>query len=240
MEKDIVNSPIDQNASKIDPRIHGSWKAVLSDEFGKPYFAKIKSQLLESKRNGAIIYPPGPLIFNAYNSTPFEDVKVVILGQDPYHGPGQAHGLCFSVQEGVKTPPSLVNIYKELNADLGIAIPTTGHLQGWANQGVFLLNAILTVEAHKPASHRDLGWETFTDATIRILSEGRDGLIFLLWGNFARQKKSLIDTTRHTVLESTHPSPFSAHSGFLGSKQFSQTNLILEKQGAHPINWDVR
>lgn len=194
---------------------------------------------MNAKKEGKVIYPPGSLIFNAFNSTPFEKVKVVIIGQDPYHGPGQAHGLCFSVREGVQPPPSLVNIYKELNSDLGLPIPTSGCLQSWADQGVFLLNAMLTVEAHKPASHRDLGWEQFTDAAIQKLSSGRKGLVFLLWGKFAREKKQLIDLSRHTVLESPHPSPFSAHSGFFGSAQFSRANKILEDQQLAPINWSI-
>ena len=225
--------------SHIDPKIHESWKSALKEEFTKPYFADIKKNLVSAKKSGKVIYPPGPLIFNAYNSTPFDKVKVVILGQDPYHGPGQAHGLCFSVQDGIKPPPSLINIYKELKADLGLMIPSTGCLQKWTDQGVFLLNAMLTVEANKPASHRDLGWEKFTDATIEKLSDEKSGLVFLLWGNFAREKKILIDSTRHSILESTHPSPFSAHYGFLGSKQFSKTNSLLGAQGMSPINWAV-
>lgn len=230
---------ISKARSKVEPQIHESWKSILKDEFSKPYFAEIKAKLLAEKAEGHVIYPPGPMIFNAYNSTPFDKVKVVILGQDPYHGPDQAHGLCFSVQTGIKTPPSLLNIYKELHTDLGLTVPETGYLQHWADQGVFLLNAILTVEAHKPASHHYLGWEEFTDATISKLSTEREGLVFLLWGKFARQKKSLIDVSRHSILESPHPSPFSAHYGFLGSKQFSKTNSILESQNQSPVDWQI-
>lgn len=239
MEEKAVQEQKQGAKSSINPAIHPSWKEVLKEEFSKSYFLNIKAKLVEAKSSGKTIYPPGSLIFNAFNSTPFDSVKVVILGQDPYHGPGQAHGLCFSVQHGVVPPPSLKNIYKELNTDLGLNVPASGCLQKWADQGVFLLNAILTVEAHQPASHRNLGWEAFTDAAIKKLSDQRSGLVFLLWGKFARQKKALIDTSRHSVLESPHPSPFSAHYGFLGSRQFSKTNALLKRQGIEPINWMV-
>ena len=237
--QDTTQENVELAGSKIDPVIHESWKTQLKEEFSKPYFSEIKAKLISAKEESKMIYPPGSLIFNAFNSTPFDKVKVVIIGQDPYHGPGQAHGLCFSVKDGINPPPSLVNIYKELNTDINLPIPTSGSLQAWAEQGVFLLNAILTVEAHKPASHRDLGWEQFTDAVIRKLSSGRTGIIFLLWGKFAREKRALIDVTRHAILESPHPSPFSAQSGFFGSAPFSNTNKLLQEQGLSPINWSV-
>jgi uracil-DNA glycosylase len=189
--------------------------------------------------SGKTIYPPGSLIFNAFNSTPFDKVKVVILGQDPYHGDGQAHGLCFSVQYGVKPPPSLVNIYKELKSDVGFEIPAHGNLQKWTEQGVFLLNAMLTVEANQPASHQKKGWEEFTNAVIQKLSKERSGLIFMLWGNFAQQKAVLIDETKHTILKAAHPSPFSAYNGFFGCKHFSKTNEILKAKGEEEIDWQV-
>ena len=237
MTNDTAQDNPELTDPKVDPVIHESWKIQLEEEFSKPYFAEIKAKLLSAKREGKIIYPPGALIFNAFNSTPFEEVKVVIIGQDPYHGSGQAHGLCFSVKEGIKPPPSLVNIYQELNTDLQIPTRSSGCLQSWADQGVFLLNSILTVEAHKPASHRDLGWELFTDAAIQKLSSERTGIVFLLWGKFAREKKVLIDVSRHSILESPHPSPFSARIGFFGSAPFSHTNKLLETQGLSPINW---
>ena len=239
MQADTAEQHSELISTNINPVIHSSWKSVLKNEFQKAYFSDIKSALLAARKEGKTIYPPGSKIFNAYNSTPLDKVKVVIIGQDPYHGPGQAHGLCFSVQSGVKPPPSLVNIYKELHTDLGLSIPTSGYLQSWADQGVFLLNSILTVEANQPASHRKLGWEHFTDATIKKLSEERSGLIFLLWGKFAREKKHLIDRDRHKVLESPHPSPFSANYGFFGCKHFSTTNKLLEEQGVAPIDWTV-
>jgi uracil-DNA glycosylase len=218
--------------------IDDSWKAVLSDEFSKPYFSELR-QFLQKEKASKTIFPPGPLIFNAFDSTPFDKVRVVILGQDPYHGAGQAHGLCFSVQHGVKPPPSLVNIYKELKSDVGFEIPSHGNLQKWTTQGVFLLNAILTVEANKPASHQKCGWQEFTNSVIEKLSKERTGLIFLLWGNFAQQKAVLIDDSKHTVLKAPHPSPFSAHTGFLGCKHFSKTNEILKQRGEVEIDWQV-
>ena len=216
----------------IDP----SWKAVLADEFAKPYFGELAAQLHRQKREGVTIYPPGGKIFNAFNLTPFDRVKVVILGQDPYHGPGQAEGLSFSVPHGVAAPPSLRNIYREIESDLGVTLSKDGSLEEWARQGVFLLNAILTVEAGRPASHAGLGWATFTDAVIRTLSERREGLVFLLWGNFARSKKGLIDTARHTVLEAAHPSPL-AGGAFFGCRHFSKANAALIARGIAPIDW---
>lgn len=220
----------------MNVQIEASWKQALAEEFEQPYFSALVQFLHEEKRTGKVIYPPGPLIFNAFNLTPFDQVKVVILGQDPYHGPGQAHGLSFSVPDGIKPPPSLVNIYKELQTDLGIAPRTTGNLESWARQGVFLLNAILSVRQAEPASHSQIGWQTFTDAVIRKLSEERDGLIFLFWGNYARKKKDLIDLRKHSVLEAAHPSPL-ARGAFFGCRHFSQTNEILKRMGKTPIEW---
>jgi len=225
--------------SDANIQMHESWKTALKAEFEKPYFAELKRFLQAEKAAGKTIYPPGSLIFNAFNSTPFDQVRIVILGQDPYHGPGQAHGLCFSVQHGVKPPPSLVNIYKELQSDMGITLPTHGCLQSWTTQGVFLLNAILTVEANKPASHQKKGWEEFTNAAIQQLSLQREGLIFMLWGNFAQQKATLIDERKHTILKAPHPSPFSAHTGFLGCGHFSKANAILTARGESPVKWQV-
>jgi len=220
-------------------QIDDSWKSALADEFDKPYFKELKDFLAAEKNAGKLIYPPGPLIFNAFNSTPFDKVRVVIIGQDPYHGAHQAHGLCFSVQYGVKPPPSLVNIYKELKSDVGFEIPNHGYLQAWTTQGVFLLNAILTVEANQPASHQKKGWEEFTNAAIHQLSKEREGLIFLLWGAFAQQKAVLIDEKKHTILKAAHPSPFSAYNGFFGCKHFSKTNEILKSRGEKEIDWQV-
>lgn len=222
----------------MDVKIEASWKAVLQNEFIKPYFQQIAGYLKIEKAQGKIIYPPGSLIFNAFDKTPFDKVRVVILGQDPYHGAGQAHGLCFSVQNGVPPPPSLVNIYKELNSDLGIPIPTTGNLTKWASQGVFLLNASLTVRAGEPMSHAKIGWATFTDAVIKTISIKKEGVVFLLWGKFAQDKQVLIDETRHHVLKAAHPSPLSAHNGFFGCRHFSKTNNFLVKQGLDPIDWN--
>lgn len=220
-------------------QLEAGWKSVLSGEFNKPYFLELKKFLQAEKAAGKTIYPPGSLIFNAFNSTPFGQVKVVILGQDPYHGARQAHGLCFSVQHGIKPPPSLVNIYKELHDDTGFTIPQHGCLQAWADQGVFLLNAILTVEANKPASHQKRGWEAFTNEAIGQLSTKRQGLVFLLWGAFAQQKAALIDERRHHILKAAHPSPFSAYNGFFGCKHFSKTNELLRGQGLEPIRWQL-
>lgn len=226
-------------SEKVDNvQIEAGWKAVLADEFQQPYFTAIKSFLVEEKKAGKIIYPPGPLIFNAFNQTPFDQVKVVILGQDPYHNPGEAMGLCFSVPKGKKVPPSLVNIYKEIHRDLGLPIPSHGDLSAWASQGVLLLNAMLTVEANKPASHQKIGWQTFTDAVIRRVSEKKDGVVFLLWGKFAQGKQPLIDEMKHYVLTAPHPSPL-AGDGFQGCGHFGRTNELLEKQGKSPVDWRV-
>ncbi len=222
----------------MDVKIEASWKEVLKHEFTKPYFLQVATHLKTEKATGATVYPPGQLIFNAFNTTPFDEVKVVILGQDPYHGPGQAHGLSFSVPDGVPPPPSLVNIYKELHADIGMAIPKTGNLTKWAKQGVFLLNAILTVRANEPASHSKIGWMDFTDAVIRKISDEKKGVVFLLWGKFAQEKQVLIDETKHSVLKAAHPSPFSADKGFFGCKHFSKTNRILMEQGMDAVDWD--
>lgn len=221
-----------------DVKIEESWKEVLSEEFEKHYFENIKNSLLQSKKEGKQIYPPGPLIFNAFDTTPFGKVKVVIVGQDPYHNPGEAMGLCFSVPEGVRVPPSLVNIFKEIKDDLGLVPPGHGNLTEWAEQGVFLLNAFLTVEHRKPASHRSVGWEKFTDSVIVKLSELKKGLVFLLWGRFAQSKGVLIDQSNHYVLTAPHPSPL-ARGGFFGNRHFSKTNELLISQGKEPINWQI-
>lgn len=219
-----------------DVKIEASWKEVLKDEFSQPYFQSLATFLKQAKAEGKTIYPPGSLIFNAFNSTPFDEVKVVILGQDPYHNPGEAMGLSFSVPRGVRIPPSLKNIYKELHNDVGIAIPNHGDLTAWAKQGVFLLNAMLTVERNQPRSHHNVGWQNFTDAVIRKLSDEREHLVFMLWGGFARKKKELIDTNRHLVLESAHPSPL-AGNAFFGNHHFSKANAYLQKNGKEPIDW---
>jgi uracil-DNA glycosylase len=224
--------------SEINPVIEESWKEVLSAEFQKPYFHQIKKTLIE-ERSKYQIYPPGKLMFNAFNQTPFEMVSVVIIGQDPYHGPGQAHGLCFSVPDGVVQPPSLVNIFKEIQADLGIAIPKTGNLEKWAKQGVLLLNAMLSVRQNSAGSHQKIGWETFTNEVIRTISNQKSGIVFLLWGKFAQEKGQLIDRTRHTILTAAHPSPLSAYNGFFGCRHFSKTNEILRKQRKQPIDWSL-
>ena len=222
---------------KIDPQIEESWKTALENEFNKESFKKLKGFLLEEKRHGHVVFPPGKDIFSAFNLTPFHSVKAVILGQDPYHGPNQAHGLSFSVREGVPFPPSLRNICKELEADLGIPYPKCGDLTKWAEQGVFLLNAILTVRANSPASHQKQGWENFTDAVIKTLSDQLDGIVFILWGSYAQSKIPLIDTRKHLVIKSAHPSPLSAYNGFFGSKPFSKTNAYLNSVGKEEINW---
>ena len=226
---------------QIDPsaiRMESGWKAQLKDEFSKPYFAQIKQFLRQEKQNGKVIYPPGPEIFNAFNLTPFDKVRVVILGQDPYHGPHQAMGLCFSVSQRVRIPASLQNIYKELHADIGCPVPPHGDLSTWASQGVFMLNAILTVEKGKAGSHSKIGWQLFTDAVIKKISDQRSGVVFLLWGNFARSKKVLIDERKHTILEAAHPSPL-ARNAFSGCRHFSKTNHILTQQGHEPVNWSL-
>jgi uracil-DNA glycosylase len=222
----------------MDVKIEASWKEVLHKEFTKPYFEQIAAFLKIEKTQCKTIYPPGSLIFNAFDKTPFNKVKVVLLGQDPYHGPGQAHGLCFSVQDGVPSPPSLQNMYKELNSDIGMPIPKTGNLTKWATQGVFLLNASLTVRAGEPMSHSKIGWAEFTDAVIKTISLEKKGVVFLLWGRFAQDKQVLIDETRHYVLKAAHPSPLSANNGFFGCKHFSKTNAILRQQSLEAIDWN--
>ena len=225
--------------SKIDPKIEDSWKSALSAEFNSSYFAELKMFLEKERKSGQIIYPPSSSIFSAFDITPFNKVKVVILGQDPYHGSGQAHGLSFSVLSKQIIPPSLKNIFKEIKNDLNISIPATGNLEKWAKQGVLLLNATLTVRANQPGSHQKMGWENFTDSVIRQLSSERNGIIFLLWGKYAKAKESLIDATKHFILMSPHPSPFSADRGFFGCKHFSKTNDILIREGKIPIDWSL-
>lgn len=222
--------------NQIDPVIETSWKTVLHEEFNKLYFLQLREFLIEEKRKYRV-FPPGSLIFNAFNLAPFDKVKVVFIGQDPYHGYGQAHGLCFSVPDGIPNPPSLVNIFKELEDDLGIRPPSHGNLTGWAAQGVLLLNATLTVRENQPGSHQNKGWETFTDAAISQLSFLRKGLVFVLWGNFAIAKKDLIDPGRHHILTAAHPSPFSANKGFFGCRHFSKINQILHEAGKDIIDW---
>ena len=214
------------------------WKAVLQPEFEKEYFRKLKQFLLEEKKHH-VVYPPGPMIFAAFDHTPFSEVKVVILGQDPYHGPDQAHGLSFSVAPGVPKPPSLINMFKEIRDDLGYPIPGSGNLEKWADQGVLLLNATLTVRAHTPGSHQKQGWEQFTDAVIKTISERKEGVVFLLWGAYAQAKEALIDTTKHHILKAPHPSPLSASRGFLGCRHFSKTNELLRYQGQSAIDWRI-
>ncbi|MDR1198495.1 MAG: uracil-DNA glycosylase [Prevotellaceae bacterium] len=223
----------------MEVQIEQSWQRILQSEFDKPYFEKITDFVKSEIRAGKTIFPSGKLIFNAFEKTPFDKLKVVILGQDPYHGAGQAHGLCFSVQRGIKPPPSLINIYREIENDIGVTPPNHGCLEKWTQQGVFMLNSILTVRANEAASHSKAGWETFTDAVICKISENKSGIVFLLWGNFARSKKVLIDTQKHFILEAAHPSPL-AGNAFSGCRHFSQTNALLEKQGFQPIDWDLK
>ncbi len=220
------------------PDIEERWYEALKDEFASPYFAEIKSFLIEEKKKH-IVYPPSPLIFNAFNLTPFDNVKVVILGQDPYHNVGQAHGLAFSVPDGIQKPPSLQNIFKELNRDLGIPIPANGNLGKWAKEGVLLLNASLTVRAHEAASHAKIGWQRFTDAAIKALSDKKQNLVFILWGNYAIAKENLIDHNKHLILKTVHPSPLSASRGFFGCHHFSKTNEYLINHNIKPINWSL-
>jgi uracil-DNA glycosylase len=222
----------------VNPTIEGGWKEILWDEFQSPYFSELKAFLVEEKKRYPI-YPPGNLIFNAFHHTPFQHVKVVILGQDPYHGTGQAHGLCFSVPEGIESPPSLVNIFKELQSDLGVPPPSSGNLEKWAGQGVLLLNATLTVRAGQAGSHQNRGWETFTNRVIEQVSELKTGVVFLLWGRYAQAKESLIDGHKHLVLKAAHPSPLSAYNGFFGCKHFSRTNIYLQEQGKSGIDWSL-
>lgn len=221
----------------MDVKIDESWKEVLKQEFTKTYFQQVVTHLKTEKMAGATIYPPGSLIFNAYNLTPLSNVKVVLIGQDPYHNPGQAHGLSFSVSDGVPPPPSLINIFKELNSDIGMPISQSGNLTHWATQGVMLLNASLTVRKNEPMSHSKIGWAEFTNATIKKISEMKEHVVFLLWGRFAQEKQELIDETKHLVLKAAHPSPFSADKGFFGCRHFSKTNEYLVKNGIDPIDW---
>lgn len=221
------------------PSIEESWLRLLSDEFNSEYFQQLKTFLVGEKKSQTI-YPPGSLIFNAFDHTPVSKVKAVILGQDPYHGPGQAHGLCFSVNDGVRIPPSLQNIFKELKTDIGMETPNSGNLTHWADEGVLLLNATLTVRARNAGSHQGKGWEQFTDAAIKKISEEREKLVFVLWGRFAQNKSALINPNNgHLILKSPHPSPFSAHSGFFGCRHFSKTNAYLNENGIAPINWNL-
>lgn len=222
---------------QVNPKIEAGWKERLDDAFAHPTFPALKSFLLAEKTAGRTIYPPGSRIFAAFDTTPWEQVRVVVLGQDPYHGPGQANGLCFSVAPGVSFPPSLQNIFKEMVDDLGVNMPSCGDLTPWARQGVLLLNATLTVRAHQAGSHQNQGWETFTDAVVARLNDHPRRLVFILWGSFARKKAERIDRTRHAVIESPHPSPLSAHRGFFGSRPFSRVNHILSEWAERPIDW---
>ena len=235
-----MNAATSENIS-VSPQIEESWLELLKDEFQQDYFKEVKSFLLEERKQGHVFYPPSSLIFNAFNLCSIDDVKVVIIGQDPYHGPGQAHGLSFSVPKGVRPPPSLGNIFKELNDDLGLEIPEHGELTHWASQGVLLLNSTLTVRARTAASHSHIGWQRFTDAVIQRLSQHKENLVFLLWGRHAHAKQELIPSDKnHLILLSTHPSPFSAHRGFLGSKHFSKANSFLQQSGVEPIDWSLK
>jgi uracil-DNA glycosylase len=224
--------------ASVNPRIEASWLQALDDEFRAPYFIQLK-QFLVDERSKHTVYPPGNRIFNAFDLTPITKIKIVILGQDPYHGPGQAHGLCFSVSDGVRFPPSLQNIFKELHQDIGMAMPSSGDLSPWARQGVFLLNATLSVRQHQAGSHQGKGWEKFTDAAIRAVSQRCPHVVFMLWGRFAREKKALIDSDRHLILEAAHPSPLSAYNGFFGCRHFSKANSYLEEKGIEPVKWVI-
>jgi uracil-DNA glycosylase len=220
----------------MDVKIAGSWKNKLKEEFDKPYFHDLV-QFVKSEYQNHKVFPKGQQIFNSFAHCSFDDLKVVIIGQDPYHGPGQANGLCFSVNDGIKMPPSLVNIFKEIKDDVGKSFPESGNLERWADQGVLLLNATLTVRAQSPGSHQNKGWETFTDAVIKTISDQKESVVFLLWGAYAQKKGAMIDTSKHKVLSSAHPSPFAANRGFFGNKHFSQTNDYLEEKGLSPIDW---
>jgi len=217
-------------------KIHPSWQTELQDEFNKPYFEQL-IQFVRNEYSSGTCYPPGALIFNAFNQCPFDDVKVVLIGQDPYHEPGQAHGLCFSVNDGVQFPPSLRNIFQEIHTDIGKPIPVSGNLTRWAQQGVLLLNATLTVREHQAGSHQKHGWETFTDDVIKLISDKKENVVFILWGSYAQSKSALIDSSKHFVLKSAHPSPLSAYRGFFGNHHFSLTNMYLQKMGKTPIEW---
>ena len=220
----------------MDVKIDASWKSVLQNEFEKPYFAQLTSFVRDEYKTKKI-FPPGNMIFSAFDHCPFDKVKVVIIGQDPYHNDGQAHGLCFSVNSGVDFPPSLINIFKEIERDLGKPMPTSGNLERWADQGVLLLNATLTVQAHSAGSHQGRGWETFTDAVIRKVAQEKEHVVFMLWGNYAQQKGAVVDGQKHLVLKSVHPSPLSAYRGFIGCGHFSTANNYLISNGLNPINW---
>lgn len=224
----------------MDVQIESSWKMVLKEEFKKAYFLETVTFLRMEKATGKTIYPPGSLFFNAFNTTPFEAVKVVLIGQDPYHGPGQAHGLCFSVPDNITPPPSLVNIFKELQTDTGVPSPRSGNLTRWAQQGVLLLNASLSVRANEPMSHSKMGWAQFTDTVITKISDLKKNIVFLLWGKFAQEKQGLIDETKHLVLKAAHPSPYSANNGFLGCRHFSKVNDYLVKSGIDPVDWSLQ
>ena len=223
----------------MDVKIDPGWKELLKSEFAKPYFQQIVHHLKTERTQGKTIFPPGSYIFNAFNTTPIENVKVVIIGQDPYHGIRQAHGLCFSVQNGVPPPPSLVNIFKELQEDIGVQIPNHGNLTHWAQQGVFLLNASLTVRSGEPMSHAKIGWAEFTDTVIKKISANKDHVVFMLWGKFAQEKRTLIDESKHLILHAAHPSPLSAYAGFFGCKHFSKANEFLMKNGIEPVDWQL-
>lgn len=220
----------------MDVKIETGWKAVLQHEFTKPYFRQL-ADFVRSEYKSHRIFPPAKQIFSAFDNCPISKVKIIILGQDPYHGPGQANGLCFSVNDGIPKPPSLINIFQELESDLGISPPSTGNLENWADQGVLLLNATLTVRAHQAGSHQGRGWEQFTDSAIRVLASQTDNLVFILWGSYAQKKGAVIDPVRHLIIKSPHPSPLAAHRGFFGSKPFSKANRYLQEHGKAPINW---
>ncbi|HVK60909.1 MAG TPA: uracil-DNA glycosylase [Bdellovibrionales bacterium] len=239
MDKQTSRSDFAPGSPEIDIKMDLSWKRQLIEEFTQPYMQELRQFLKGELARGKKIYPKPSDWFAAFDATPFEKVKVVILGQDPYHGPGQAHGLCFSVQPGVPAPPSLLNIFKELKSDLGIERPPSGMLTPWAQQGVLLLNSVLTVEDGKAGAHQNRGWEKFTDKAIQLLNEKRENLVFVLWGAYAQKKGQFIDRKRHFVIESVHPSPLSASRGFMGSRPFSKINAYLEKQGLNPIDWNL-
>ena len=234
--KNIIFDCFKTNIKAMDVKIEENWKKQLSEEFEKEYFIKL-TNFVKDEYSTKTIFPPAKLIFNAFGHTPFDKVKVVILGQDPYHNIGQAHGLSFSVNDGVQHPPSLINIFKEINSDLGIAVPSSGNLTRWADQGVLLLNATLTVQAHTAGSHQNKGWETFTDAAIRKLADNRENIVFMLWGSYAQKKASFIDSGKHLILQSPHPSPLSAHRGFFGNKHFSVANNYLVSKGIESVEW---
>lgn len=241
-ENELYKSDCDMTETATDTdgiRLEASWKHHLREEFEQPYMQELKRFLQVEKRAGKVIYPPSAAWFNAFSLTPFDQVKVVILGQDPYHGPGQAHGLCFSVPKGVAIPPSLVNIFKELNTDLEVPLSAHGCLESWARQGVLLLNSVMTVERARAGSHQQKGWERFTDRAVQALAEQRDGIVFMLWGSYALKKGQFIDRQRHCVLTAPHPSPLSAYRGFLGCGHFSAANAFLQQRGQTPIDWSL-